>query len=143
MVCIDTRALRYTKGFNNPCSTSASEGTKSGLQLPQYLFCGLQESECCISRIALWEGNPLRLLSLRDVPQTETLKLEICVISNTKNEGETHNIPIICHIFVTYHKGGKVLTSLDVPLRAYNAQAENTTALVFLVEIRFDTSGWS
>lgn len=27
-------------------------------------------------------------------------------------------------------------TSLSVPPRAYSAQAENTTALVFLVEIR-------
>jgi len=38
-----------------------------------------------------------------------------------------------------------VLTSLDVTLRAYNEQAENITALVSPVEIRFDTSGrsWS
>lgn len=42
-----------------------------------------------------------------------------------------------------YHEGGKVLTSLDVPLRAYDTHVENVTALVFLVEIRFDTSGWS
>lgn len=47
------------------------------------------------------------------------------------------------HIFVTYPKGGKLLTSLDVPLRAYNAQVENITALVSLVEIRYDSSGWS
>lgn len=50
---------------------------------------------------------------------------------------------IMYHIFVTYPKGGKLLTSLDVPLRAYNAQVENITALVSLVEIRYDSSGWS
>lgn len=76
-----------------------------------------------------------------DVPQTETLKLEIRVISNIKNEGKTHSIPVTYHTFVMYHKGGKVLTCLDVPLRAYNAQVENITALVFLMEIRLDTSG--
>lgn len=134
MVFIDTRALRYTKGFNNPCSNLPSEWRKSDLQPPQYLFCEPQESECCISRIALWEGNPLHLLSDGDVPQTETLKLEICVISNIKNEGKTHGIPITYHIFVMYHKEGKVLTFLDVSLRAHSVQVENITAL--LVELK-------
>lgn len=70
-----------------------------------------------------------------------SLELEFCRISNIKTEGETiyhtiYNIPVISHTFITYHKGGKMHTSLSVPPRAYSAQVENTTALVFLVEIR-------
>lgn len=68
MVFIDQRALRYTKGFNSPCSNLASEGTKSGVEPP---LCPVLVLWTSSIRTSFWERNPLHLLSHGDFTQTD------------------------------------------------------------------------
>lgn len=51
-----------------------------------FLFCGLQVSEWCISRIVFWERNPLHLLSCGDFTQTDIKTWNVCYFEYEKSK---------------------------------------------------------